>query len=95
MSVIRRVSPSSAFKVGAVVYAIVGLAVGIVVELIALSGIPLPGTTQVSPGFPFGPGAMLFFPFIYALIGGIFGALGAVVYNLASMWVGGLQVDIN
>jgi len=29
------------------------------------------------------------------LIGGIFAAIGAAVYNLAAGWVGGLEVDIN
>jgi hypothetical protein len=35
------------------------------------------------------------FPICYGLIGGIFGALTAVIYNLAAGWVGGLEVDIN
>jgi hypothetical protein len=29
------------------------------------------------------------------VIGGIFAAIGAAVYNLVAGWVGGLEVDIN
>ncbi len=42
-----------------------------------------------------GFGAIIFFPICYGLIGGIFAALGAVIYNLVAGWVGGLEVDIS
>jgi hypothetical protein len=43
----------------------------------------------------FGAGAIVFFPICYGIIGGIGGALGAVIYNLVAGWVGGLEVDIS
>jgi hypothetical protein len=46
-------------------------------------------------GFGMGFGAIIFFPLVYGLIGAVFAAIGAAVYNLAASWVGGLEVDIN
>ncbi|SDU09202.1 hypothetical protein SAMN05444156_1909 [Verrucomicrobium sp. GAS474] len=36
----------------------------------------------------------LFLPVLYAILGFIFGALGAWVYNLVAKWVGGLKFEI-
>jgi len=46
-------------------------------------------------GFGMGFGAIIFFPICYGIIGGIFAAIGAVIYNLVAGWVGGLEVDIS
>jgi hypothetical protein len=43
----------------------------------------------------FGAGAIVLLPICYGVIGGISGALGAVIYNLVAGWVGGLEVDIS
>jgi hypothetical protein len=40
-------------------------------------------------------GAIVILPIFYGIIGGVFGALGAVIYNLAAGWVGGLEIDIS
>lgn len=96
MAVIKRITPGSAFKLGLVLYAILGLVLGVIVELIVLSRMNLPGANQPARNmFVFGPAAIVVLPLLYGLFGGIFAALGAVLYNLASRWVGGLRVDIN
>jgi len=46
-------------------------------------------------GFGMGFGAIIFFPLIYGLIGGVFAAISAALYNLVAGWVGGLDVDIS
>ena len=96
MSVIKRISPGSAFKLGMVIYGILGILFVLFFEFFLAARMNLPGATPPPRNvFPFGPGALLVLPLIYALIGGVFAALGALIYNVASKWVGGLQVDIN
>jgi len=46
-------------------------------------------------GFGLGLGAIIIFPICYGIVGGIGGAIGAAIYNLAAGWVGGLEVDIS
>jgi small-conductance mechanosensitive channel len=36
----------------------------------------------------------VFMPFLYALIGFTMGALGAWIYNLASGWLGGIEMEL-
>jgi hypothetical protein len=110
MAIVRRVGPGSAFKVGAVLYALMGLVIGICVAFFSMvagsigglghSPVPGAGGTGVSWdarsfGLGMGFGAIIFLPLFYGLIGGVFAAISAAVYNLAAGWVGGLEVDIN
>jgi hypothetical protein len=101
MAIVRRVGPGSAFKVGLVLYALIGLVVGICMALVSMVVGTLGSVGQSAVpgarlfGFGMGFGAIIFFPLFYGLVGGIFAALGAAVYNLAAGWVGGLEVDIN
>jgi hypothetical protein len=102
MTTVKRIGPGSAFKVGLVTYAILGLVLGIFAA--SISGImgSLGGALgqSATPGAKFfglgmGLGAVIFFPIGYGLIGGVFAAIGAVIYNLVAGWVGGLEVDIS
>lgn len=95
MAFVRRIGPGSAFKVGLVVYGFVGLIVGFCVSLVALVGSSFVGRSGAPFGAFFGVAAVIFFPIFYGIIGGIFAALGALIYNLAARWVGGLEVEIN
>ena len=95
MAVLKRIGPGSAFKIGLVSYAILGLIAGIFCSLIAMTG------ASVAPHahLPFAPAiglfAVILCPIVYGIIGGIAAAIGALLYNLASSWVGGVEVDIN
>jgi hypothetical protein len=101
MATVKRIAPGSAFKVGLVVYAFLGLIIGVCMALFSmvagslgsLAGGGTPGARVL--GFGFGLSAIIIFPILYGIIGGIGGAIGAVVYNLAAGWVGGLEVDIS
>src|SRR4029077_908737 len=101
MATVKRIAPGSAFKVGMVVYAFLGLIVGICVALFSmvagslgsLAGDGVPGARAL--GFGFGFSAIIIFPLAYGIIGGVGGVIGAAVYNLAAGWVGGLEVDIS
>jgi hypothetical protein len=95
MAVVKRIAPVSALKVGFVVYALLGLIAGLFCSVIAFAGIPFAPHAHM----PFA-GALSFLPLIlcpvlYGIIGSIITVISAVIYNLASGWVGGLEVDIS
>lgn len=97
MSSVKRIGPGSSFKVGLVVYGILGLIVGVICALFALAGTAFMGPER---GLPFtGPllaiVCIIAGPILYGLFGAIMFAIGALIYNLASGWVGGLEVDIS
>jgi hypothetical protein len=103
MAVIARIAPGSAFKVGLVLYAFLGLILGVLVALISLmaTGIAArlgqnapPGLSSVI-GLAGGVGAIIILPIMYGIIGGIAFAIIAALYNVVAGWVGGLEVDIN
>jgi hypothetical protein len=101
MATVKRVGPGSAFKIGLVMYAILGLVLGIFMAILSMVAGTLgslgesaaPGAKLL--GFGLGFGAIIIFPIGYGVIGGIFAAIGAAIYNLVAGWVGGLEVDIN
>ena len=95
MSVLNRVSPASAFKVGFVCYAFLGLILGAFCTLVALGALPFAGREHsMLFGGTAGMFAVVLCPLLYGLIGGVGGLISAAIYNLASGWVGGLQVEI-
>lgn len=101
MATIKRIGPGSAFKVGLVVYALLGLIVGICMAFVSMmigslgSMAGVGGPAAKAFGFGFGFGSIIIFPILYGIIGGIAGAIGAAIYNLAAGWMGGLEVDIS
>jgi Transmembrane domain of unknown function (DUF3566) len=100
MATLKRVAPGSAFKVGLVLYAVLGLVLGIFIALFSILLGGFGAAVSSAPGaklfgFAMGAGAIIVFPVVYGLTGGITGAIGAFVYNLAAEWVGGLEVEIN
>jgi hypothetical protein len=100
MAVIKSISPGAAFKVGLVVYAFLGLLIGLFVaclSLVAGSSWSQAGGGIIGPrafGIGFGLGAIVIFPILYGLIGGVVVAIVAAIYNLAAGWVGGLKIDL-
>ena len=100
MAIVKRVGPGSAFKVGLVLYALLGLVLGICMVLVSMVAGTLVPLDQAVPGarlFGFGMGfrAIIFFPVLYGLFGGVFAAIGAALYNVVAGWVGGIEVDIS
>jgi hypothetical protein len=96
MAVIKRIGPGSAFKVGLVVYGILGLVAGVFCSLIALAGAPFARQAH----FPMGPAwlglfAVIICPIVYGIVGAIATLVSVLIYNLAAGWVGGLEVEIS
>jgi hypothetical protein len=95
MAVLKRIGPGSAFKIGLVSDAVLGLIAGVFCSLIALTGASFAPHAHI----PFAPAiglfAVILCPIVYGIIGGIAAVIGALLYNLASSWVGGVEVEIN
>jgi len=93
MATVKRVGPSSAFKVALVTYGILGLFLGVVMACV--SKVTGSGTGPRAFGFGLGFGAIIVFPIAYGIVGGIGAAISAAFYNLVAGWIGGLEVDIS
>lgn len=102
--VIRRVNAMSCAKVGAALYAGLGLLIGAGFSLFFLilggtlgmpDGIAATGSGglgAVSIGF--GAAAIVVFPIFYGVLGAIGGLVTALLYNLVAGVVGGIEIDV-
>src|SRR5947209_3090618 len=94
--VIKRLGVFSVAKIYSVVMAGIGLIVGIPLGLIMIifgAAIMSAGRGDSAAGGGVGIGLGVFYmiglPILYAVIGFIFGAIGALIYNMASGVIGG------
>jgi hypothetical protein len=95
MALVKRIGPASAFKVGLVSYAIVGLIAGFFCSLIAVAGISFAPHARMPFAGTIGLFAVIVCPIVYGIVGGIAAVIAALIYNLAARWVGGLEVEIS
>lgn len=95
--ILKRIGVRSAAKVAAAWYAGLGLVAGFFMAAFALMG-GLAAASQNegsgAVGALFGVGAIVLFPLLYGVIGLVFGALGAWIYNLISGAIGGLEIEL-
>lgn len=89
---LRKVGTGSVFLLSLVIWATAGLIVGGVVA--AASSIPLPANYELTFLDRLGPWSLAAFPLVYGILGGIFAALAAVIYNIAAAVTGGVRVEI-
>ncbi len=95
MAVVKHIAPASAFKIGLAAYGVLGIFIGIICALIAIAGTSFARTTTMPfTGVGMGIAAIIVCPIVYGIIGGIAAVIGALLYNLAAGWVGGLEVDL-
>ena len=94
MAILKRVTPGSAFKIGLLVYGMIGLVLGAICSLVAIFAVRFAPHAHVMMFGRAGTFAVILCPILYGLMGGIGGAIAACLYNLASGWVGGLEVDL-
>lgn len=95
MAVLKRIGPGSAFKIGLASYAVLGLIAGVFCSLVALTGASFVPHAHIPFAPVIGLFAVILCPIVYGIIGGIAAVIGALIYNLASSWVGGVEVEIN
>jgi hypothetical protein len=96
MTVVKRVDPVSALKVGFMMSAMFGLLAGIACATIALSGVHFPPHDFLPiAGGLLAVTALFVCPILYGVIGSILTVVAVLFYNLACDWTGGLQVEVN
>jgi hypothetical protein len=95
MAILKRIGPASAFKVGLVSYAILGLIAGVFCSLLAVSGASFAPHAHLPFVRAVGLFAVILCPVVYGIIGGVVAVIGALLYNLVSGWVGGVEVELN
>jgi hypothetical protein len=88
---IRRVDPIQVAKVMGILYALAGL----VAAPIFYFASKVTPTTPEATGFGLGPGFAIAVPIIYGVLGFIFTAIAAVIYNLIAGWVGGIVIELD
>ena len=99
--IIKRIGALSLAKLMTVLYGGIGLLVGGLFALFSLLG----GGAMMASGqegagmgsammMGFGLGAVIIFPICYALLGFFAGLLSAWLFNLASRFVGGLELEV-
>lgn len=93
MSILKRIGVRSSAKLAAIMYALMGLIVGAIMMVFALSGISLGEGTE-GPNLLFGVGAIFFMPIFYGIAGYIAGALATGIFNMVAGWTGGLEIEI-
>lgn len=91
--VIKRVGPVSCGKIAGILYGIIGLVVGTVISIVAMTGGFASSTG--GPGGPMiGVGAIVAVPMLYGGLGAIAAIIFAALYNFLASIVGGIEVDI-
>ena len=96
--VIKRVGALSIAKIAAVLYAGIGLLLGLVFTLIGMAGFA--GRLGADSGAPsflgmlFGVGAIVILPICYGLIGFVFTLIGAALFNAAARITGGVEIEV-
>jgi len=90
---IKRIAPLQLGKMLAILYGIMGLIFIPFFLVMSAFASQMPSPQRV--GFlALGAGFALFVPVIYAAMGFVFGALGALIYNVVAKWVGGIEVEV-
>ncbi|OYX21859.1 MAG: hypothetical protein B7Z16_05530 [Algoriphagus sp. 32-45-6] len=95
MQVIKKIDVGSAAKVYGLTLGILGFVIGIIYALIFSSISSLVGDEIPISGAGLGVAMLIFIPIVYGIIGVVFGAIGAVIYNFVAAKFGGLEIEIS
>lgn len=93
--IVKRIGPLSVGKVAGTLYAVIGVLIGAVFSLIAITGGMTSDTAGASGmGALIGVGAIVIFPLLYGGLGFLFTMLAAALYNVVAGMVGGIELDV-
>lgn len=90
---IKRIAPLQLGKMLAVLYGIMGLLFLPFLLIMPFVSSQAPAEQRVGI-MAFGVGFALLTPVMYAAMGFVFGALGALIYNVVAKWIGGIEVEL-
>lgn len=90
---IKRIAPLQLGKMLAVLYGIMGLFLIPVFLIASFAASQMPEEQRVGM-MAFGVGFAVLAPVMYAAMGFILGALGALIYNVVAKWIGGIEVEV-
>jgi hypothetical protein len=90
---IKRIAPLQLGKMLAILYGIMGLIFIPFFLLMTVVASQMPAEQRFGL-MTLGAGFAFFMPVIYAAMGFVFGALGALIYNLVARWIGGIEVEV-
>jgi hypothetical protein len=97
MHIVKSFGVMSVAKIMGVLYACMGLLFAPFFLLFGLLG-SMAGSMAGQGNSPFagivGVLVAIFLPFFYGVLGFVGGAIGALLYNLLSKWVGGFEVEV-
>ena len=83
-------------RIYAVLMAIMGFILGILYFVLGIASSSLGITNQETEIFTkFGAWGIILLPIFYGVLGLIFGAVGAFLYNLVAKWVGGVEIQFD
>ena len=92
--VVKRIGPVSVAKIAAVLYAGIGLIVGIVVFLVTLVGVSIAPEANRFLGAAAGIFALILLPILYGCLGFVVSLIFAALFNVAARIAGGVQLDV-
>ena len=94
MHIVKSVGVMSVAKIMGTIHACLGLLVAPMFLLLGVIGSMAPHPqNQPFPAF-FGVGMAVIAPIFYGVFGFIFGAIGALLYNLFARWIGGFELEL-
>jgi hypothetical protein len=93
MQIVKSVGVFSVAKIMGMIYGCMGLIFAPFFLLIGLMG-SMAGQDKLPFAGIFGVGFAVLMPVLYAVMGFIGGAIGALLYNLFARWLGGIELQL-
>ena len=95
---LKRIGPLSCGKVMGVLYAAMGLVVGLIFTVasffVSILGVAASDSPEPLFAMLFGVGAVFVLPIFYGIMGFLGGLIGAALYNVVAGTVGGIEVEL-
>lgn len=81
-------------KITGAIYAVIGFIFGAIITLTFLLSGSMVGNVGGLAGMPFGIGAIIALPIFYGIIGFIGGIISALIFNIVTRFLGGLEIEV-